>query len=358
MKIKDFIFNYDNNKINNFGIAKLCKIQMYDSKKHKKEIILIIDLSNENNKIASTTNYITEIILGLEKKRNSRNKCIFIELDVTGKYTEITINEDGIPDFKEIEIGKYFDEEDVKEIEKYRKLTVEQQQEVNSIVRKKNLGTYSVYDLEYKIKKYNISNKKKSIEELKKFFEKNPKEREEILKFFKKNLSFFGEFYANNEDEYIVFAEFPINNEKIDFVVFHGRSRMNVTIIEVKGANFTLFTKTGYKQLNSNITKAETQIRKRVDDIEKNYEDFRKKFYKYKEEAVKGKCNIKNILVGAKGDLKVDPEKDIKLNTVIIGGRTEKDKDVEESKERTKYEKHTKTSLESWDTWINKLEEK
>ena len=193
---------------------------------------------------------------------------------------------------------------------------------------------------------------------MKKFFEKNPKEREEILKFFKKNLSFFGEFYANNEDEYIVFAEFPINNEKIDFVVFHGRSRMNVTIIEVKGANFTLFTKTGYKQLNSNITKAETQIRKRVDDIEKNYEDFRKKFYKYKEEAVKGKCNIKNILVGAKGDLKVDPEKDIKLNTVIIGGRTEKDKDVEESKERTKYEKHTKTSLESWDTWINKLEEK
>ena len=65
--------------------------------------------------------------------------------------------------------------------------------------------------------------------------------------------------------------------------------------------------------------------------------------------------HLKNYLVGAEGKLQVDPNKEIKIRTVIIGGRTQDDQ--KESLERHKFERsHTiPITLESWDTWIRKL---
>lgn len=63
----------------------------------------------------------------------------------------------------------------------------------------------------------------------------------EIQRLLKRDLSIFGEAYAKPDDEYICFAEFPVGDGQVDFVVFTGRSRMDVILIEVKGESPLVF---------------------------------------------------------------------------------------------------------------------
>ena len=62
----------------------------------------------------------------------------------------------------------------------------------------------------------------------------------ELQRLLKTDLSILGEAYAKPDDEYICFSEFPIADGAVDFVVLTGRSRMDVILIEVKGADFNL----------------------------------------------------------------------------------------------------------------------
>jgi hypothetical protein len=96
-------------------------------------------------------------------------------------------------------------------------------------------------------------------EEIKTLIENHAQERE-LQAMLKNDLSLLAEVYADPKDEYICFSEFPIGQRKADFVLFTGRSKMCVFIIEVKGANFFFTNKGAYKKINEKITTCRHQI--------------------------------------------------------------------------------------------------
>ena len=184
--------------------------------------------------------------------------------------------------------------------------------------------------------------------------EKNAGEQE-LQRVIKADLSIIAEGYAHPPDEYICFSEFPVGDGKVDFAVFSGRSRMNVTLIEVKGADFPfLANRGGYPTFASKIDIAKDQIIKKNGYIYRNYDAIRRQLHKIRIKVEKGK-RVHNSFLCPKGALSVDPEKDVNFYYVVIGGRTVDD--LEESGKRHEYENmvHPPVRLETWDSWLRKL---
>lgn len=177
---------------------------------------------------------------------------------------------------------------------------------------------------------------------------------QDIARHLKKDLSVFGEVYANPDEEYICFSEFPIFDGFVDYVVFTSRSRMDIYLIEAKGANFNLVNQGGYESFSSKVEEAAGQLRKRIGLIYKNYETFRKEVHQIRVMVESGE-KIYNSLIGPKGYLEVDPNKEINIFPVLIAGRTVDD--FKESLKRHEYENSTKPTIkvESWDSWLRKL---
>jgi len=176
----------------------------------------------------------------------------------------------------------------------------------------------------------------------------------EIQALLKQDLSVFGEIYGQPKDEYQCFSEFPVGDGCVDFVVFSGRSRMDIFLIEVKGANFNLVNKSGYKKFSSTMETAMDQIRNRLEYIYKNIEEFKVMAHEIRQSAESGK-NIYNCFLGPKPNLNVDLNKNINIYPVVIGGRTIND--LNESNKRHQYEQRSspKVNVESWDSWLKKL---
>jgi len=191
--------------------------------------------------------------------------------------------------------------------------------------------------------------------ELQSVIEGNASEQK-LLKLLKTDLSVFAEGYSQSAEEYICFSEFPIGNVgNADFVIFSGRSRMCVTLIEIKGADFQLLTnRSGYKVFSSKIDIAQKQVHEKNGYIYRNYETFRRDVHKIRRDVERGKRRY-NSLMGPQGYLEVDPEKDITIRYVIIGGRTVDD--FEESGKRHDFENIAKPPihLETWGSWLRKL---
>lgn len=168
------------------------------------------------------------------------------------------------------------------------------------------------------------------------------------------DLSIISEMYAHPKEEYICFSQFPIDDGFVDFALFSGRSMMDITLIEIKGADVDLINQSGYKNFSSKINEAVQQLRKRLGYIIRNYEAFRTNAHKIREEVEAGKVLYRS-LQGPKGNLQVDPNKDIQLHTVMIGGRS--NNHLEESQMRYEYEMGQSPSIriESWDSWLSKL---
>lgn len=175
----------------------------------------------------------------------------------------------------------------------------------------------------------------------------------ELQDLIKSDLSILGDFYALPSEEYICFSEFPLGGGFVDFVVFSGRSRMDVTLIEIKGANYNLINGNNYADFSAKTNQAAQQIRTRLGYITRNPEEFRLFVHKVRESVESGEQKY-NSFIGPKGALQVDPNKDICLFTVVIGGRSQDD--IKESRLRHDYERGTSPSIkiESWDSWINK----
>ncbi|MDG2850078.1 DUF4263 domain-containing protein [Vibrio parahaemolyticus] len=167
-------------------------------------------------------------------------------------------------------------------------------------------------------------------------------------------MSVFGDFYSQPNEEYIVFSEFPILDGSVDFVVFSGRSRMDVTLIEVKGADFNIINSTGYKSFSAKTNEAIDQVRNRLGLIYRDYNDFRKIFLDIKNKVESGE-QIHNSLVGPKGKLQVDDNKDINIHTVVIAGRGKADYDESRKRQDLEYNTKPPIRLESWDSFINKM---
>ena len=184
---------------------------------------------------------------------------------------------------------------------------------------------------------------------------KNKAKEQDIQKYLKDNLHLIAEYYAPSPNNYIIFSEFPIDEGKVDFVIFTDRSRMQIILIEIKGADFPYLTKSN--KISTKIRDAHEQILERFDFIEHNYELFRRKAHEIRQEVEKGKIKY-NSLLGSNGFLDVDPNKEIKYIGIVIGGYMTDD--ILESKKRNQLEldSNRKTQFESWDSFLRKIEDK
>jgi hypothetical protein len=176
----------------------------------------------------------------------------------------------------------------------------------------------------------------------------------ELQRLLKSDLSIFGEAYAKPDDEYICFSEYPLADGGIDFVVFTGRSRMDVILIEIKGAEFNLVNSNQYGAFNHKVTEAATQIQRRLGIIFRELSTFRTDAHTRRLRAERGE-RLHNAFLGPYWKLEVDPKKDVNIRSVVIGGRTVSD--LDESHKRQDYEARftPPVRIESWDTWLRRL---
>ncbi|TOA12213.1 hypothetical protein CGK32_24485, partial [Vibrio parahaemolyticus] len=86
----------------------------------------------------------------------------------------------------------------------------------------------------------------------------------------------------------------------------------------------------------------------------RDYNDFRKIFLDIKNKVESGE-QIHNSLVGPKGKLQVDDNKDINIHTVVIAGRGKADYDESRKRQDLEYNTKPPIRLESWDSFINKM---
>ena len=174
-----------------------------------------------------------------------------------------------------------------------------------------------------------------------------------LQKQVKKDLSILAEVYAAPQHEYICFSEFPIGKGFVDFVLFTGRSRMDVILIEVKGADFFLTNAGTYNKISSKVEIAIDQTRNRLRYIYENYMTFKQEMHEIRETVESGQT-IYNSFKGCNKFLNVDSKKEIKIQSIIIAGRTRND--YEESKKRHDYEFNSiRIMIESWNSWLRKL---
>ncbi len=179
----------------------------------------------------------------------------------------------------------------------------------------------------------------------------------ELQALIKSDLSIIGDFYSHPAEEYICFSEFPLSDGFVDFVMFSGRSRMDVTLIEIKGANYNLINGNSYEDFSAKTNQAVQQIRRRLGYITRNPEKFRRFVHEVRDTVEAGRAKY-NSFIGPQGALQVDPNKDINLHTIVIGGRSKDD--LKESRLRHDYERGNSPSIrvESWDSWIKKSRRK
>lgn len=168
----------------------------------------------------------------------------------------------------------------------------------------------------------------------------------------KKDLSLIAEVFAFPQAEFIAFSEFPVGEGNVDFVLFTSRSRMEVVLIEVKGAEFSFSNKDG--SIAADINYAAQQIRERFYHIRSNYEFFRRNCYDIRR-AVEAGITKYNSLLGPNGYLHVDPDKDITYRGVIIGGRSRDDHHESKLKSELEFSASPHIRYESWDSWLRKL---
>lgn len=209
-------------------------------------------------------------------------------------------------------------------------------------------------EIEVSLRKYEILDNAISKSQLNSLIESRSGERE-MQKLLKLDLSVFGELYSSPYEEYIVFSEFPILDGKVDFVVFTGRSRMDVVLIEIKGANFKTITSNNYKNISAKANEAVQQIRKRCRSFIRNHSHYWKKFHEVRKKAESGQ-NIYNSFVGPRAGLQVDEFKDINIHMVVIAGWGKNDVDESDIRQDVYHNSSPHIQLESWNSFVNKLQ--
>lgn len=362
MKILDFVFDFGGSLSRERG---LCRIRTYIENNNLVTFVTELD-KNDGQSITNAIELIIEKLI-IKKGFGEHTFIEHYEKDGTlDTFDEVIIkNKQAIwNNLAQNEIKKLIGDVNFSDLindKSFKNKRIQDQADEIRFRRNPWIGSPNIPSDDFISRKLSIEKKMKPKNNLLDLIDKNSKEQD-FLNFFKEDLSFLGEVYAELEDEYIVFAEYPIEkgskdrDGSIDFVVFTGRSRMSVILIEIKGADFDLFTQTGYRQPNSAISKAAQQIRDRLDvGYYRNMDEFKKQCHLFRKDAEQGKSCFKHVLVGAEQKLLVDSNKDINVRTVIIGGRTRDD--YVESRERHKFERShiIPISLDSWDTWVKKL---
>lgn len=325
----------------------LCRVRLFNS------AVIITDLGDLNTG-PSVTNAIEKIIAKLSSSSLINDSTIIFEhyepeLWFGHKFDLVTIDQNGLPIWESVEIDKVCD---ICGLNKSQlcSLIDDDKSLLKEIILKTKEALGSKQAME---EPKEIIGLKIPKQEIKYLIENHSSERE-FQKILKKDLSLIAEVYADPKDEYICFSEFPINNRRADFVLFTGRSKMNIFIFEIKGADFFFSNKNGYKKLNEKISTCRHQIIENINQINtRGYDEFRQFCHDTRLKVESGE-SMYNSLIGLKKSLNVDPNKEIKIYGVIIGGRTRDD--FYESNLRHHEENSTQNiKIESWNSWLNKL---
>ncbi|MBU3216576.1 DUF4263 domain-containing protein [Clostridium estertheticum] len=358
MKISDFIFQYHTYSIT--GCDGICRVRTF----HKNEAefsVLLTDLGYKNTS-ASVTNSIKSICNSLIEKGMIPKASRFIEHYEADSFQEssfdlISFDSNGLHSWSQLK------QKDVEELtgcneEEFKMQTFKDRRLLNEIEKSRNkIDPYRDFPLrehhEVINRRIEIESKKISKKKVMDVIEEGSNEQD-IGRVLKNDLSLFAEVYAQPDEEYICFSEFPVDQGYVDYVVFTGRSRMNIFLIEVKGADFYILNQNSYEQFSAKVEQAASQFRRRMTYINKNYETFKKKAHEIREKVESGQ-RIYNSLLGPKGYLSVDPKKEINIYGVLICGRTRDD--LKESAKRHEYENSHNPSIkiETWETWLRKL---
>lgn len=191
-------------------------------------------------------------------------------------------------------------------------------------------------------------------QELHALLDRQPTERE-LAAFLKEDPSLLAEQYAYPAEEYICFSELPVGDtDRVDAALFTGRSRMDVYLIELKDGRHPLRRRNHYGAFRAQVEEGRQQLLRRAAWVESHYDAFRRFVHQVRQEAEAGKRPY-GAFPGPRLPLQVDPEKDIKLHLVLIGGRTTQA--LADSQARHREDQSSRFSLETetWDSWLNKL---
>lgn len=351
MKISDFIYRYQTYNQND----SLCRVRIFNN--NNQVYALVTDIGNLNPS-SSVTNSIENIIISLKDKGLVPESTCFIEhYEDDHSFDFVSLDINNKPSWKNTSLKNI------------KKLLNCSSKELKSLINNESKLMKQIDRLRYKIdSKIDFAHRKDSdiinrIEDIK----KNMITKKEITKLIKENnieqniskklkndLSIFAEIYASPKNEYICFSEFPIGEGFVDYVVFTGRSRMNVYLIEVKGADFNFLNANRDTELNKNIENATRQIEKRLGLIHRRYEEFRQKFHRIREKVERGETKY-NSFKGPISKLMVDSDKDVSVYGVIIGGRSTDDHEESIIKNNFEFSRNISIKLETWDSWIRKL---
>ena len=357
MKISDFIFQYT--PANMMRTDSLCRVRLFVNA--EKLYALITDVGGKYCP-ASVINFIENIKEQLIQRGYISESTILITHDEDtlsgyGSFDLVTFGRNNSARFHDSSLEKVSEllgcshRELLDKTLKNRRLFDQLEQRhhlIRPFTRDTYIENYGVLSRRYKIKDTTITKS-----ELAAFLADNPSERA-LAAFFKRDLAFFADLFAYPAEEYIVVPELKIEEGFVDYAILSGRSRMDVTLIEIKGANFDLMGSTGYRNFSYKTNEALQQVRGREGTIIRDYPRYRAYFHEIRE-AVETGNNRHQAFRGPKGKLEVDPDKDINIRLVVIAGRSQND--LEESIERHNLERHTSLPLrlESWDSLLNKI---
>lgn len=350
MKISDFIF-----KFKSFGMRKdgLCRVRLFVNT--QKEIICVLtDIDSMSNAPYLDTVYNT-VIQSLNENGyiiDCQTYILHDDYDNSMVVIDEHVNKQRHLSKKQIEALTECDENEFakKSIDEFSiRMQIEKKRyEINPFINNQYLKTP-----EYVKRKIEIQENAISKKQLKELIDAGASERE-LDSLMKKDLSLIAEIYSYPKDEYIVFSEFLLGEKRVDFAIFSGRSTMDVTFIEIKGADFNLKKRGHYDSLNSKIEEANSQIRNHRKYIYDDYKSIREKLHDIRKKAESGN-NICNAFLSPKKYLQVDSNKNVNIRFVIIAGRTPEN-DIEESDLRYQFGRDDRdVELFSWDSWIRRL---
>lgn len=361
MKVSDFVFRFNSGGWS--GNDAICRVRIFVGS--NSQISAVLTDLGEKNPSSSVTNSVEKIRESLVKRGYIQNEAAIIEhydkeYTDSGSFDFVTFDSSNNPSWKKIthdaacvlldsnktefatpslEIQNIYDE-----VEKIR-------HDINPYLGEPYAEPYEVINRRDDIAKSGLPSGclTSAID--------NGSIETDLQKLILSDLSIIGDFYSQPNEEYICFSEFPLDGGFVDFVIFSGRSRMDVILIEVKGANYNLINGNNYEDFSAKTNQAVQQIRKRLGYITRNYKEFRQFVHEVRDEVESGNERYHSF-VGPKGKLQVDPNKDINLRTVVIGGRSKDD--LSESRLRHEYEMGSSPSIkvESWDSWIKKSQRK
>lgn len=356
MKLNDFIFRFKNNGlVCNAGIYRVRTFVNTAA-----EVYVVITELDENTSI-SVTNAVEVLVAELIKQQKIPVQANIIEhypksIGFSQSFDYVTFNQNGQPFWHSISFHHLLtrlecQKEEFDDYKKDKRVQKEIQDALNGIPKIEKFEYIEPFEITER--RLAIMGNQHTKDELTSLLETYPSESELSI-FLKQDMSLLAECYAYPSEEYICFAEFPVGERRADFALFTGRSRMSIYLFEIKGAQGKLCRQNHYHEFRAKIQEGRGQLIQSAAWCSQNYGKFRSFVHNVLKEVKNGRYPYRAFL-GPKYRLEVDPNKDIKLNYILIAGRT--NNELPDSHKR-----HTEDSManldiqtETWDSWMNKL---